>query len=133
MGAKEASEAAAKQWQAAEQGSGGSVGFSRWSSRLPFGLPPRRLFGLFFVSGFLLFHGLYPLRHFVLYPGNPSWHEEGHNGASWDEAPATLPLLPQRLHTWSRHPIHPDVVMCFIRRLAHEAPDKGGPCRAHPH
>lgn len=41
---------------------------------------PRRLYGLIFTAGFFLFHGLYPLRHFVLYPGNPSWHEEGHFG-----------------------------------------------------
>ncbi|KAK3240310.1 hypothetical protein CYMTET_49841 [Cymbomonas tetramitiformis] len=31
---------------------------------------------------FVAFHILFPLRHFVLYPDNPSWTEEGHFG-SW--------------------------------------------------
>lgn len=37
-------------------------------------------FVLIFISGFFLFHGLYPFRHFVLYKSNPSWTEEGHIG-----------------------------------------------------
>ncbi|GMH36804.1 hypothetical protein BSKO_04677 [Bryopsis sp. KO-2023] len=38
-------------------------------------------FVLIFVGGFVLFHALFPLRHFVLYSSNPSWTEEGHLGA----------------------------------------------------
>ncbi|GMH36423.1 hypothetical protein BSKO_04291 [Bryopsis sp. KO-2023] len=38
-------------------------------------------FVLIFFSGFVIFHSLYPLRHFVLYKSNPSWTEEGHVGA----------------------------------------------------
>jgi len=38
-------------------------------------------FVLIFISGFFIFHALYPLRHFVLYQSNPSWTEEGHIGA----------------------------------------------------
>eukprot|EP00210_Caulerpa_lentillifera_P004769 g4553.t1 len=36
---------------------------------------------LIFVCSFLTFHSIYPLRHFFLFKGNPSWTEEGHIGA----------------------------------------------------
>jgi len=49
--------------------------------RHPPGKKNYKRFVLIFVFGFLLFHTLYPLRHFFLYKSNPSWTEEGHTGA----------------------------------------------------
>lgn len=44
-------------------------------------LTAKQWWSVIFFSSFLLFHALNPLRHFVLYPSNPSWTEEGHFGA----------------------------------------------------
>eukprot|EP01052_Picozoa_sp_SAG31_P024522 SAG31_NODE_2092_length_6464_cov_3.597172_6_plen_164_part_00 len=35
-------------------------------------------FGLALSAGFVLLQLMLPIRHFLLYDGNPSWHEEGH-------------------------------------------------------
>ena len=34
-----------------------------------------------YIGSFCVFHALYPLRHFAIYPKGVSWHEEGHLGA----------------------------------------------------
>lgn len=44
-------------------------------------LTARQWWSVIFFSSFVAFHVLNPLRHFVLYPSNPSWTEEGHFGA----------------------------------------------------
>lgn len=44
------------------------------------GLSRKQWFGMLFVACFLTFHSLFPFREKVMYPGNPSWHEEGHFG-----------------------------------------------------
>ena len=36
---------------------------------------------LMYIGSFCVFHALYPLRHFAIYPKGVSWHEEGHLGA----------------------------------------------------
>ncbi len=48
--------------------------YSRSESRLSW----RELRLLAGLATFTAFHLLWPLRHFVLYPPHPSWHEEGH-------------------------------------------------------
>jgi len=45
------------------------------------GLTRTQWFGMLFVGCFLTFHSMFPFREKVMYPGNPSWHEEGHFGA----------------------------------------------------
>lgn len=47
-----------------------------------FGSAWHKRYVLIFVLSFLLFHSIYPMRHFFLYKSNPSWTEEGHTGAS---------------------------------------------------
>mmetsp|Transcript_29444 Transcript_29444/g.83027 ORF Transcript_29444/g.83027 Transcript_29444/m.83027 type:complete len:591 (-) Transcript_29444:144-1916(-) len=44
-------------------------------------LTARQWWSVIFFTSFVAFHALNPLRHFVLYPSNPSWTEEGHFGA----------------------------------------------------
>lgn len=50
------------------------------------GLTRTQWFGMLFVGCFLTFHSMFPFREKVMYPGNPSWHEEGHFG----ERPAVV-------------------------------------------
>jgi len=44
-------------------------------------LTAKQWWSVIFFTSFVFFHALNPLRHFVLYPSNPSWTEEGHFSA----------------------------------------------------
>ncbi len=97
-----------------------------------------------FIALWLAFQILFPLRH-LLYPGNPSWNEEGqrfawqmklrdkHGNATfivrdpatdkrWQVVPADL-LMP---HQARKVAMRPDMILQFAHHLARTAAELGG-------
>lgn len=57
-------------------------------------LTAKQWWSVIFFTSFVFFHALNPLRHFVLYPSNPSWTEEGH----FSERPTMDMRMPSTPH-----------------------------------